>query len=351
VKAAQRPGGRWIHLNYDKLLLVVALAALLISALILVLRITGNRREIERSLRAPAGVTMKEARVQNMAEYRGMLKVLNNPYQVPMAQRRMNVGEVRVSCVQCGRPIAFSATACPFCNVAQPSVDYDPDSDGDGMPDRWELAMGFNPNDPSDAHLDADGDGFTNLEEYLHGTNPHDPAEFPPLSAKLRLVRVIVNPFKFRFLGVSKLEDGDRYQLNLRTLERTYFPRMDDLVEGYKVLRYDEKAAGGPTLTLQQGDSVIRLIQGRVISQDARSAVLVFLIDGTLFRGVQVGSTVKLRDTEYKVVDIKDDRVLIRDEQAGKDATIGLLQESERMRLQELGSPQAPAAGASPAGL
>ena len=49
------------------------------------------------------------------------------------------------------------------------------DSDGDGMPDEYEIANGFNPFDPSDAGQDADGDGLTNLQEYLLGTNPHNP--------------------------------------------------------------------------------------------------------------------------------------------------------------------------------
>lgn len=48
------------------------------------------------------------------------------------------------------------------------------DTDGDGMPDFWEILYGFDINDPSDADEDCDGDGATNLEEYLAGTDPCD---------------------------------------------------------------------------------------------------------------------------------------------------------------------------------
>ncbi len=47
-----------------------------------------------------------------------------------------------------------------------------PDSDGDGMPDSWELDNGLNPNDPADAALDGDGDGHCNAMEYQAGTEP-----------------------------------------------------------------------------------------------------------------------------------------------------------------------------------
>ncbi len=43
------------------------------------------------------------------------------------------------------------------------------DTDGDGMPDEWEIANGLNPNDPSDANGDVTGDGYTNIEKYING--------------------------------------------------------------------------------------------------------------------------------------------------------------------------------------
>jgi hypothetical protein len=46
------------------------------------------------------------------------------------------------------------------------------DSDGDGIPDWWEIKYGLNPNDPSDAAKDSNGDGYTNIEKYLNGLDP-----------------------------------------------------------------------------------------------------------------------------------------------------------------------------------
>lgn len=43
------------------------------------------------------------------------------------------------------------------------------DTDSDGMPDSFEIKMGFNPNIP-DANGDADANGYSNIEEYLNGT-------------------------------------------------------------------------------------------------------------------------------------------------------------------------------------
>jgi len=56
------------------------------------------------------------------------------------------------------------------------------DTDGDGIPNQWELDHGLDPNNPADAWLDPDQDGFSNLTEYLLGTDLQDEQSHPTLA-------------------------------------------------------------------------------------------------------------------------------------------------------------------------
>lgn len=55
-----------------------------------------------------------------------------------------------------------------------PTNPFHPDSDGDLLPDGWEVDNGLNPNDPADGSptADTDMDGATNREEYAYGSDP-----------------------------------------------------------------------------------------------------------------------------------------------------------------------------------
>ena len=59
----------------------------------------------------------------------------------------------------------YQAGSCPT-NV---------DTDGDGIPDGWEVAHGLNAHDSSDAMRDGFGDGILNMYKYKHGIDPSDP--------------------------------------------------------------------------------------------------------------------------------------------------------------------------------
>ena len=61
--------------------------------------------------------------------------------------------------------------------VSAPSGITQEDSDGDGLPDWWEVLHGLDPGDPTGAngaYGDPDGDGLTNIAEYLAGTDPNN---------------------------------------------------------------------------------------------------------------------------------------------------------------------------------
>ena len=74
-----------------------------------------------------------------------------------------------------GENVGWISLSTAVASVQTVGLQPSPDSDADGIPDSWEVAVGLNPNDSRDAGADADNDGRSNAEEYRADTHPLDP--------------------------------------------------------------------------------------------------------------------------------------------------------------------------------
>jgi hypothetical protein len=128
------------------------------------------------------------------------------------------------------------------------------DSDGDGLPDAWELALiealggGLTLADirPSD---DTDGDGINNLDEYLAGTYAFEPSD----GFKLALVSVNAGHSQLEFLSIR---------------DRTYTIQSSSNLQQWTPVSFRVVTAGVPgTLVPDYQAPDVRLLRVEVPSQ------------------------------------------------------------------------------------
>ena len=340
------PLGAWLKQLYDKAALLGTLVILLVSALLLLaLALAGPSAGTPGdSSRGPAQAA--QAQPLDLAFLDEAIRNLASPMAVSEKAGALT-SELRVFCVKCGKAIPFDAPTCVFCGENQPEPNED--RDGDGMPDEWEIARGFNPDDPDDARQDADADGFTNLEEYLAKTDPSSNKDAPHIITKLRIDQLRQERFRLRFEAVQTLESGDLYQLN--SADRTYFKRLGDEVDGYAIDRFDSNAR---MLFLKKGDRLIGLPMGRDVIDDLITVRMVFLIDDQAF-SIRKDDTFELRGRVYRMTEIKGvgaaPSVTLIDTQDQGEYTIHPITSDERLKLEErrravldVSAPDAPSA-------
>lgn len=342
MSAAANKQNSWISQNYEKIILILVLITLLGSGVILVGKTGGETADRTRDANRLAAVG-EGALVEGLdlsMEEKGLYE-FSHPIQSQNYTHQMLVSEERIRCYNpaCAKPIPFDAKICPFCKTKQPEpIDKNTlDSDEDGIPNVIEQKYGLDPYDKVDAYLDLDGDGFLNIEEYQAGTDMANAEDSPEPIAKLRWFKTYQHPFNLRFQAVSTSgPNGDIniFQINLRSLERTYFVKMNETIadSSYKLVSYDPEAAAGPTVVLREGNRDIPLIKGRVLKHHEMSVGLVSLLDGKPFRK-RVGDSIEMKDRTYKVVDITSNGVIIADDKTGQKTRVGRLTPAEKMEL------------------
>lgn len=184
--------------------------------------------------------------------YEELIKGFKDPYTAVDVHKRNIfsqpadiIGQYKI-CHECGAKIPIDAKICPKCGAVQ----LETDTDGDGMPDKWEEKYGLNPRDPTDAGLDKDNDGFTNLQEYLAGTDPTDPnsnPRFQDIKERMRVQKIYKKPVKLLFKGYIQLGDGT-YVATINWAGKTDFKKPGDEIRGYKVVDFKKNVSEKTTL-------------------------------------------------------------------------------------------------------
>ena len=106
-------------------------------------------------------------------------------------------------------PQGEGAGLCMFCNrtlhhpYSAEAENANKDTDEDGIPDKEEIRLGLNPEDPTDALVDTDGDGFSNYEEFVSKTDYKDPKSRPPYHEKLYVLNVERPKLPFRVKSIK----------------------------------------------------------------------------------------------------------------------------------------------------
>ena len=141
-------------------------------------------------------------------------------------------------------------------------------------------------------------------------------------------------PFQLLFKSRVRLPDGsEKYALNTRQ-NQTFFVKLGQDVQGFKMFKFDEKWVEKETnagkrrvdesiLTLSRNGKMIPLVMGKLRSYSEMIAVLVFSIDNSEYT-VKQDERFVLRGEKYKLVaiDTVKGSVVIERETDGSRLTI-----------------------------
>ena len=205
----------FLRRHVEKLILGLALLALLASIALVLRSLTNTRTEVNKTVEESrqAANGGRPIELLDPDSFGEVYKELSDPKvrfdTLPTeatAARRGSLYEPAdfILCYSeaCSKLIPYDADKCPFCATAQPDKSGKgvADRDADGIPNSIEQKYAFlNPDNPQDARLDQDQDGFLNVEEFRAGTDMQDPKSTPPLGTALRLV---LSPAAFRIYRI-----------------------------------------------------------------------------------------------------------------------------------------------------
>ncbi len=100
-------------------------------------------------------------------------KACGAPLEV-LPEKKAKSGKVLIAIFIFAILVIIAIVAAPIIYKSVPTNNHKEDSDGDDIPDSWELLHNLNPDDSSDRNEDPDSDGSSNYNEWRRDTDPQN---------------------------------------------------------------------------------------------------------------------------------------------------------------------------------
>jgi len=212
----------WLKKNYERVLLVMGIAILLVSGFYIFQRATGFQSQFvelqSRPTERPATPPGKARDVE------GALQKLRQPPQWTFSGRSGLFVPEKHFIGADGQPATLQTT-----EVHPP------------VPNEWIEQYGLPIADADVLEQDPDSDGFNNFDEWQGKTSPIDPKSHPDYLTKLKLKSFSQEPFRLVF--ASRMEDS--FGINTIDLKQpTQFVKIGDTIAGthFRVANFTEKS-------------------------------------------------------------------------------------------------------------
>lgn len=294
----------WIKAKYDRVTLLVASLALLVSSTFVILGSLGFQ-EIFSNYLAPIS---KNNKIQEIdAGPIGLARqALAEPAKWKTAAGSLFVSQTII--VDNGRILKVGPE--------MPSIYAE-------VPTSWFFKNKLNMLQGGILEQDADDDRFNNLEEFRKNTDPNDAKSHPPYTDKLILKKYIAIPFRVVFSA----RDGETFQINTIDLRQpTQFLKVGDDIAGtkFRIESFAEKSCVGPLgtpkdcseLTIRNvtDNTPMILVLGQIANSPDVYGEFFYLWDSSTFKKKKDEEFQLKPDdvTTYKLIDIDPAKATIQ---------------------------------------
>ena len=305
----------WIKTKYDRAILLVATALLLLSTVFVFLKMK-SINEVFAAYFSPASknTTIKPLDIDPINAARDALA---SPAKWKKGDKTVFVGAQWI--------LRKDGRLEPF--------DSGMSEVHPGIPNKWFIDSSIDLLAPDAPEQDPDGDRFSNRDEFAGGTNPSDPSLHPPFSNKLRLAKYIQIPFRLIF----KVRDGEIMQINTVDLRQpSQFLKVGDKIAGtvFEITKLEKKEGvdslgtktdvSEATIRNIKTNVEIILVLGVIANSPDTYALFKYLYDDTEFKVKKEGEFQLKPDdkTTYKLIDINNNEAVINIPATGAKLTI-----------------------------